>query len=131
MTSKDRGYHESAIIYNQELAELAEELVDRVQNDVVKHWCRSVAKQHRFHEDRHTKALAKLDTHGGKTVETEDGGEDRVIDDHVVVHRSAVDGKFVSEETAEENPDTTVADTIERAGGDALSPFEVKENENG
>lgn len=39
---------------------------------------------------------------------------ERVSDDvSRVVHRSAVDGQFVSAEDAEENPDTTVADTVE------------------
>lgn len=132
MTQKDRSYHESAVTYNQELAELAEDLTERVDHPTVRQWCQSVAKQHRFHEDRHRKALVKLDTHGGKTVNTEDGGEDRVIEEHPqIIHRSAVDGQFVSAEEAEENPNTTVSETVERASGDALSPFEVKEHTHG
>lgn len=126
-TQKDRVYHESAIIYNKELAEHAEELTSRIKDPTVRKWCQSVAKQHRFHEGRHTRALEKLNTHGGTTVETEDGGEDRVIDDEQFVHRSAIDGKYVSAEEAEDNPDTTVRETVKRYTGDALSPFVAKE----
>lgn len=104
---KDASYHKSAIQYNEELAEKAEELAEKVEHEEVQRWSRSVAKQHRFHAGRHKKALAKLESSGEKTVSTEDGGEDRVLDDERTVHKSAEDGQFVSAEEAAEHPDTT------------------------
>lgn len=57
---KDRSYHESAIVYNEGLAIAAEEQADRVEHPIPKKWNNAVAKQHRFHEERHRRALAKL-----------------------------------------------------------------------
>lgn len=57
---KDRSYHESAIVYNEGLAVAAEELADKVEHPVPKKWVTAVAKQHRFHEKRHSAALEKL-----------------------------------------------------------------------
>lgn len=58
---KDRSYHEGAILYNEELADKAEELIERIEHPVPKKWVTSVAKQHRFHEKRHRAALERLD----------------------------------------------------------------------
>lgn len=110
---KDRSYHESAIQYNEELAEFAEGLAERIEHEEVARWSRSVAKQHRFHAGRHKKALQKLDTQSVKTVDTEDGGEDRVLDDERVVHRSAVSGKFVDASFSDDNPDTTTEERVD------------------
>jgi hypothetical protein len=57
---KDQGYHESAIAYNEGLAEFAENLVPSLKNEEVKRWCTAVGKQHRFHAKRHRSALNKL-----------------------------------------------------------------------
>lgn len=109
---KDASYHEAAIQYNGELAEFAEKLADRLKHPEVERWARSVAKQHRFHEGRHKKALDKIERQQTKSVDTEDGGEDRVLDDEHVVHRSAEDGKFVTAEEAKDNPSTTVEEHV-------------------
>lgn len=77
---KDRVYHEAAIQYNEELAQFAEGLSERLEHEEVARWAKSVAKQHHFHAGRHTKALEKLDRQRDReTVETEDGGEDRAV----------------------------------------------------
>lgn len=57
---KDQAYHESAIAYNEGLAEFAENLVPTLEHDEVKRWCTAVGKQHRFHAKRHRNALNKL-----------------------------------------------------------------------
>lgn len=57
---KDAAYHESAIRYNQEIAQFAEDLAPTLEDEEVQRWSRAVAKQHRFHEGRHKKALSKL-----------------------------------------------------------------------
>lgn len=141
---KDRSYHESAIEYNEELAEFAEELSDRLKSKYGEQepvrWSLSVAKQHKFHAGRHRKALQKLDSQNVKTVSTEDGGEDLVVDDERIVHRSAVDGQFVSDEFADKHPHTTVEEHVSTPqpgadedgfGGDApeqAQPFPAEED---
>lgn len=110
---KDRSYHEAAIQYNEEIEEFANELATRLEHEEVARWARSVAKQHHFHAGRHKKALAKFDSQDVDTVNTEDGGEDRVVDDERVVHRSAVSGEFVSEEFSEEHPRTTTEEHVD------------------
>lgn len=57
---KDQSYHESAIAYNEGLAEFAENLVPRLEHEEVKRWCTAVGKQHRFHAKRHRSALEKF-----------------------------------------------------------------------
>lgn len=57
---KDRSYHEAAIIYNETLAECAENLAPTLDNEEVRKWSTSVGKQHRFHAKRHRHALNKL-----------------------------------------------------------------------
>jgi rubrerythrin len=110
---KDRSYHEAAIQYNEELEEFAAELAERLQHEEVARWARSVSKQHHFHAGRHKKALAKFDSQSVDTVDTEDGGEDRIVDDERVVHRSAVDGEWVSKEFAEKHPKTTTEEHVD------------------
>jgi hypothetical protein len=114
---KDRSYHEAAIKYNEELAEFAEDLSDRLKDEFGDkepvRWALSVAKQHRFHAGRHEKALKKLENQNVKTVNTEDGGEDRVVEDERVDHRSAVTGEYVSEQFAENHPRTTVEEHVD------------------
>lgn len=58
---KDMTYHLSAIEYNETLAVASEELAKKVEHPEIQKWCASVARQHRFHENRHRQALAKLD----------------------------------------------------------------------
>jgi len=57
---KDQSYHESAILYNEELAEFAENLAPTLEHAEVQKWCTAVGKQHRFHAKRHRSALNKL-----------------------------------------------------------------------
>jgi hypothetical protein len=57
---KDQAYHESAIAYNEGLAEYAENLATTLEHEEVKRWCTAVGKQHRFHAKRHRNALNKL-----------------------------------------------------------------------
>lgn len=80
MPQKDAVYHESAIQYNDEIAEFTDELAERIADPEVSRWSRAVAKQHRFHSGRHKKALSKLSSSDEETVETEDGGEDQALD---------------------------------------------------
>lgn len=83
MSAKDESYHQSAILYNEELATFADDLAGKIESEEVARWSRSVAKQHRFHAGRHKKALDKIRKSLAKTVNTEDGGEDVVIDENV------------------------------------------------
>lgn len=134
---KNVSYHESAIQYNEELAKEAEKQERLVEHPEVKKWCRSVARQHRFHEKRHRSALAKMlkvqaAAEAGELTETEieadknaaearaqiDGPnhddpqvEAEKIEEDDVNYHSSETGQFVSEEYAEENPATTVAVT--------------------
>ena len=128
---KDASYHKAAVQYNEELADFARDLADRIEHEEVARWSRSVANQHRFHAIRHKKALAKI-TGEQRTVDTEDGGEDRVIDDDRVVHRSAESGEFVTAKEAAEHPKTTTEEHVSapRAGGDVRQPFKVAEAES-
>lgn len=58
--ARTQAYHKSAIIYNERLAEAAEELAPTLEDEEVRKWCTSVGKQHRFHAKRHRSALNKL-----------------------------------------------------------------------
>jgi hypothetical protein len=58
--ARTQDYHKSAIIYNERLAEAAEELAPTLVDAEVQKWCVSVGKQHRFHAKRHRSALNKL-----------------------------------------------------------------------
>lgn len=121
--NKDRNYHESAIEYNEEIADFAEALSGRLkakygEQEPVR-WSLSVAKQHRFHAGRHHKALQKLENQNVSTVNTEDGGEDRVVDDEHIVHRSAVTGEFVTPMFSESHPRTTTEEHVVGAMKDA------------
>lgn len=99
---KDASYHKSAIQYNEELAEFAEGLSSRLEHPEVSRWARSVSKQHKFHAGRHKQALSKME-HPSPPEETREE----------VVHKSAVDGQFVSPEFSDENPDTTYEQTVD------------------
>lgn len=57
---KDQSYHESAIRYNEGLAEFAETLAPTLEHEEVRRWCTAVGKQHRFHAKRHRSALNKI-----------------------------------------------------------------------
>lgn len=57
---KDQTYHESAIAYNEGLAEFAENLVPTLEHEEVRRWCAAVGKQHRFHAKQHRSALNKF-----------------------------------------------------------------------
>jgi len=57
---KDQTYHESAIKYNEGIAEIAETLAPTLEDEQVRKWCTAVGKQHRFHAKRHRSALNKI-----------------------------------------------------------------------
>lgn len=57
---KDATYHESAIQYNEELADFANKLSKRLKHEEIARWSRAVAKQHNFHAARHKRALRKV-----------------------------------------------------------------------
>jgi len=57
---KDQAYHKAAILYNEGLAEFAENLAKTLGHPEVQKWCVAVGKQHRFHAKRHRSALNKL-----------------------------------------------------------------------
>ena len=57
---KDVTYHASAVKYNEVMAEAAEKLVDSVPHPLIKKWCASVGKQHRYHAKKHQSALDRL-----------------------------------------------------------------------
>lgn len=57
---KTPAYHESAIAYNEGLAEAAEKLAPTLEHEEPRKWCIAVGKQHRFHAKRHRSALSKL-----------------------------------------------------------------------
>lgn len=124
---KDRSYHEAAIQYNEEIEEFANELATRLEHEEVSRWARSVAKQHHFHAGRHKKALAKFDSQNVETVNTEDGGEDRVFDDEKVVHRSAASGQFVTEEFSENHPRTTTEEHVDVERPRPTAPIDTEE----
>lgn len=73
---KNISYHTSAIQYNEELANFAELLAERLEHEEVARWARSVSKQHRFHAGRHKKALSKLESGGVVTVVGDDDNTD-------------------------------------------------------
>lgn len=111
---KDESYHESAVYYNEEVQKAIEKIAENIAHPVPRKWALSVARQHKYHAGRHRRALTKLREEGaGAVVETEDGGEVVVLDDERTVHRSAESGQFVSEETADAHPATTVQETVE------------------
>jgi hypothetical protein len=68
---KDQSYHESAIKYNEGLAEAAEILAPTIEHPEVQRWCTAVGKQHRFHAKRHHAALEKIILRGSSTAEVE------------------------------------------------------------
>lgn len=125
---KSATKNEDAVVYNEELANLAEELAVRLEDEDVKKWCAAVAKQHRFHERRHRKALARRaeknveeemsETNISEVHEAEPSVEEQqkifaeTFEDREV-SRDAGSGQFVSHEYADENPETTVTETVE------------------
>ena len=98
---KDATYHSSAVQYNEGLAEAAEALAKTLKHPEIKKWCVSVGKQHRFHAKRHKSALAKIKA--GENVEDTN-------DEDEVRHRDAGSGRYVTEEYANENQSTTIAE---------------------
>ena len=101
--TKDADYHEAAIKYNDGLANYAAELAETLENEIVKKWCLSVSRQHAYHARRHKKQLARLN----------EGGGDQSENETQTINRSAETGQFVTEEFAEENPETTVEETVD------------------
>jgi len=57
---KGATYYKSAIKYNEELETFAAGLAETIEDETVAKWCRSISNQHRFHAERHRRALAKL-----------------------------------------------------------------------
>jgi hypothetical protein len=113
---KDQAYHESAIAYNEGLAEFAENLVPTLEHDEVKRWCTAVGKQHRFHAKRHRNALNKL-----------------LMKQAAPPVEALVDGLDVpepSEEVVEERPEDTVAEDGNLPLTDGCSPFHDPTNVN-
>ena len=53
-------YYTAAIDYNEKMAETAEGLSESLENEVVKRWCTSIGKQHRYHANLHRRALNRL-----------------------------------------------------------------------
>lgn len=116
-------YHSSAVEYNRTLAEAAEKLVDVVEDPTVKKWCRGIGKQHRYHEKRHASALTKIQSEepAPLTVAEEqkifarermaDEAQEGSHDISDVDFRDAESGRYVTEEYAEGNPATTVAES--------------------
>lgn len=74
---KDAAYHESAIRYNERLADFAKGLEKSIAHPEIQKWCRAVAAQHDFHLARHRQALNKVrqKAEENAVVETEDGSE--------------------------------------------------------
>lgn len=103
---KDSTYHRSAIQYNEALAVVAEEQADLVEDPEVKKWCRSVGKQHRFHAKRHRSALAKLD----RAAEADSNLTPEPSSVEVSIADDADTGKYVTEETVEDPPATSVTE---------------------
>jgi hypothetical protein len=122
---KDASYHKSAIQYNEELADFAEGLSGRLEHPEVSRWARSVSKQHKFHAGRHKQALSKME-HPPEETEDQRTPEEKLADEsegvaymhpsgtrEETIHKSAIDGKFVSPEFSDENPDTTYEQTVD------------------
>lgn len=113
---KDQAYHESAIAYNEGLAEFAENLVPTLEHDEVKRWCTAVGKQHRFHAKRHRNALNKLlMKQAAPPVETLADG---------------LDVPEPIEEVVEERPEETEAEDGNPPLTDGCSPFHDPTNIN-
>lgn len=111
---KDQAYHEAAIKYNEGLAEFAETLAPTLGHEEIRRWCTAVGNQHRFHAKRHQSALNKiLAKQTPEQVEQVTEGLDvpEPVEDTDVDFRDAGSGQYVSEEYAEENPETTVSET--------------------
>lgn len=114
---KDEQYHASAIKYNDELAKAAGELADELTHPTIAGWSRSVSKQHEFHAGRHRKALAKLRRDNSSDVKTEDGGEDRVVEESIGDQQKAFAQEQTDREASEslntpvEDPPSTGVDT--------------------
>jgi hypothetical protein len=100
---KDISYHQSAIQYNEELADFAEDLSKRLENAEVAKWAQSVSKQHRFHAGRHKKSLANIEDGNVPGVET---------NNEKTVYRNASTGEYVTEEYAKEHPDITISEKV-------------------
>lgn len=58
--SKSATYHESAVIYNETLAECAKSLSESLEDPEVSKWCAAIGRQHDFHAGRHRRALNRL-----------------------------------------------------------------------
>lgn len=80
---KDAGYHTAAIMYNEELADFAEELSERVGNEEVARWCRAIAKQHRFHCAQHKRALEKVERRAKEQAEVVASDEEETVPESV------------------------------------------------
>ena len=117
---KDEQYHASAIKYNDELAKAAGDLAEELTHPTIAGWSRSVSKQHEFHAGRHRKALAKLRRDNSDDVKTEDGGEDRVVEESVADQQRKFaeqqenqtrEPSYLSPQPQEDAPPSTGVDT--------------------
>lgn len=140
---KDQAYHESAIQYNEGLAEFAEELAPKLEHAEVRKWCTSVGKQHRFHAKRHRSALNKLlvkqipapvesivdglDVHvSDENVEVEDSGTTEVTPEAEIATPETEISVPKEENPDEGNDSTPSVPTLE----DGCSPFHNPQDEN-
>lgn len=58
-------YEQDAVLYNEVMAEAAEQLTDRVEHPTIKKWVVGIGKQHRAHASRHQKKLDRLISEDG------------------------------------------------------------------
>lgn len=71
--------HRDAVRYNQVIAEAAEGLLEELESEEIIKWVTGVARQHRFHENRHRSALAKLEQKQEQQEQTDTPAEEKSI----------------------------------------------------
>lgn len=110
---RDASYHESAIVYNDALAEFAKELSSRIEHPEVARWPLAISKQHEFHAERHRNSLAKLKQR-----------EENPAIEVVTVPEPTAGIEVTTVPEPEEQPEV-VREDVPKATGNALSPFEL------
>lgn len=103
MQSNTIEYHEAAVDYNEKMAETAEGLADSLEHDIIKRWCVSIGKQHRYHANLHRRALNRLKAKLAKN-----------------------EGESVPEESESDTPDLPVSPKIKLDSEVSENPEEAK-----
>lgn len=129
------SYYRAAVKYNEELATFAGNLAEDLDDDVVKRWCLSVSRQHKFHAAKHGRLLARAEkleqeeaiAGGGGSADPEDAVDEPTREQTIEEQQAEYAAKMEAqtENTPSDLPDPT--ETPEPVDAPQPDPAETPE----